>query len=591
MRVEDGFQPTPFVEGNAYTSDPVLPGLLKRILPDRIFAEVEPDLTRFGGEVVTSIRAISERATPPTLTQYDHWGQRVDRLETSEVWKELKAVCFREGIPGIFYERKYGEFSRVYGFAKLHMLVGDSQVVDCPLSMTDGCARVIELVGTPDMRRDILPRLTSRDPSFAFTSGQWMTERPGGSDVSFTETTATPTGNAKDAMWPEYVLDGFKWFSSATDSNVSVALARTGDIKDGSRALSLFLVPLRLPIVPDPTMPPSSPITNGIYTHRLKNKIGTQIVPTAELSLESTKAYLLGNFNQGVKNILPVLNITRVHSAISGTGHLRKCLEIAVSYSRVRAIRSGTQLLKDNPLHVAQLASISLVYRALTHLAFGTIVLMGKAETGTSSAEEGHLLRILTAVAKGFTAEKACTALEEAMTTLGGMGYMEEVGIGRSIRDALVEKIWEGTISVLAMDLVRTAQDPVTFAAFASWGTRIIDSCPSDLKASLEKPLQLLQTGIRDIQAIYRGTDRMAPLVPRPALLLLGYIASSAFLLEHAIWSWSTNNAERETDVEVFRRWVIEGGMVAVMQDVHIARGSTKERLTTNTAIVYGVKL
>lgn len=69
-------------------------------------------------------------------------------------------MLFKEGIPGIFYERKYGEFSRIYGFAKLHMLVGDSHVVSrvsliarsaglkighfqvgCPISMTDGCAR------------------------------------------------------------------------------------------------------------------------------------------------------------------------------------------------------------------------------------------------------------------------------------------------------------------------------------------------------------------------------------------------------------------------------------------------------------------
>ncbi|KAH7905310.1 hypothetical protein BJ138DRAFT_1165034 [Hygrophoropsis aurantiaca] len=591
MRVEEGFQLTPFTEGNAFTSDPALPGLLKRILPDRVLSEVLPDLVRLGGEAVTSVRATADRAAPPTLTQYNQWGHRIDRLETSEAWGQLKGIFFREGIPGIFYERKYGEFSRVYGFAKLHLLVGDSQVVGCPLSMTDGCARVIELLGTPEMKRDIFPRLTSRDPSFAFTSGQWMTERPGGSDVSLTETTAIPTKNAVDAMWPEYKLDGLKWFSSATDSNVSVALARTGDIKDGSRSLSLFLVPLRLPLIPDPNKPLPSPLTNGIFTHRLKNKVGTNIVPTAELSLQFTSAYLLGSQNQGVKNIIPVLNITRVHSALSSTAYLRKGLAIAVSYSRVRAIHNGTQLLQDNPLHVAQLASISLVYRAMTHLTFGTILLMGKLEVYTASVEEKHLFRIMTAVAKGFVAEKACAALEECMTTLGGMGYMEEVGIGRLIRDGLVEKIWEGTVTVLAMDVVRTAKDPATFIAFASWAKRIVDSCPTELKALLEKSLIALRRGIQQIQSVY-GTTNMAPLVPRPAFLLLGYVSSSLFLLEHAVWSWRTNSTERDVDVEVFNRWVIEGGMSAAMDDVLRAiHGSTKERLVANSAITYGAKL
>ncbi|KAF9241123.1 hypothetical protein BU15DRAFT_73601 [Melanogaster broomeanus] len=565
MRAENGFQLTHFTERNAYLSDPVLPSLLKRVLPSSVAAEIEPDLVRLGTDVITTVRAISEGATPPRLTQYNHWGQRIDQLDTSGAWKELKAVFSKEGIPGIFYERKYAEFSRIYGFAKLHMLVGDSHVVGCPISMTDGCARVLELIGTPEMKREILPRLTSRDPSFAFTSGQWMTEektfqRPGGSDVSLTETIAVPTAHSGDEMWPEYKLDGFKWFSSATDSDVSVALARTGDVKDGSRSLSLFLVPLRLPLISQPGAPTPSPISNGIYTHRLKNKIGTHMVPTAELSLESTTAYLLGPLNHGVKNILPVLYITRIHSSISGTGHLRKCLEIAVAYSKVRRISGGTQLLEDNALHVAQLASISLVYRALTHLVFGTILFMGKVEANVAGKNDELLLRILTAVVKAFTAEKASTAMEEAMTTLGGMGYMEEVGIGRSIRDALVEKIWEGTTSILALDLVRSARDPATFAAFVTWGKKIIDSCSPELKDKLEASLEAVRNAFHQIREVYGKPAEISPLVPRPALMLVGYAASAAMLLEHAVWSDNTKALERDIDAEVFTRWVNEGG-------------------------------
>ncbi|KAG8214654.1 hypothetical protein J3R82DRAFT_9732 [Butyriboletus roseoflavus] len=591
MRVEDGFQLTHFTERNAYLSDPVLPNLLKRVLPSKIANEIEPDLVRLGTEVITSVRAISERATPPHLTQYNHWGQRIDQLDTSEAWKELKGVFFKEGIPGIFYERKYGKFSRIYGFVKLHMLVGDSHVVGCPISMTDGCARVLELVGTPEMKTSLFPRLTSRDPSFAFTSGQWMTERPGGSDVSLTETIAIPTEHSGDPMWPAYQLDGFKWFSSATDSDVSVALARTGDIHDGSRSLSLFLVPLRMPLVLQLGEPSPSPISNGIYTHRLKNKIGTHMVPTAELTLKSTTAYLLGSLNHGVRNILPVLYITRIHSAISGTGHLRKCLEIAIAYSKVRSISGGKQLLEENAVHVAQLASISLVYRALTHLVFGTISFMGKVEANVASKDDEALLRILTAVVKAFTAEKAVSAMEESMTALGGMGYMEEVGIGRSIRDALVEKIWEGTTSVLALDLVRSANDPSTFAAFTNWGTKILDSCPSELGSKVRAPLEAVRAAFQTIDDIYRHPTRISPLLPRPGLMLVGYAASAAMLLEHAVWSHNTKISERDVDAEVFVRWVNEGGLSSSVREVlEIARGlgHHEERIRMNSTLVYG---
>ncbi|KAF8073704.1 hypothetical protein FPV67DRAFT_761537 [Lyophyllum atratum] len=178
MRVEDGFQPVPFPEDNPYTSDPVLPSLLKRTLPESAFEEIEPDLKRLGEDVITTIRAMGSgsRVAPPRLTQYDQWGRRIDELETSEGWRDLKAVGQKEGLPGIFYERKYQEHSRSYGFAKMMLMVGDVHVVFCPLSMTDGTARVIELLGSAEMKEKILPRLISRDPAFAFTSGQWMTE-------------------------------------------------------------------------------------------------------------------------------------------------------------------------------------------------------------------------------------------------------------------------------------------------------------------------------------------------------------------------------------------------------------------------------
>jgi alkylation response protein AidB-like acyl-CoA dehydrogenase len=313
-----------------------------------------------------------------------------------------------------------------------------------------GYPPVIELLGSPEMQRDILPRLIRYGRLLELSSWFFIpflksrpicsiylwsvddrselsqlvitiklnrNQRPGGSDVSQTETIAIPTGD-NHAFGPRYKLDGFKWFSSATDGDMAVALARTGSPQDGSRALSLFLVPLRLPLLREHSSSKPSPIENGIYLHRLKSKIGTHAVPTAELSLQSSEAYLIGPLNQGVKSVIPILNITRVYSSVASVGHIRKCLSIATSYAKVRAIEGGTKLLKDTPLHVAQLASVSLVYRALVHLTFGVIRLLGKTECGVSSTEEACRLRILTPVVKAFAAEKACAAMEEAMTLL-----------------------------------------------------------------------------------------------------------------------------------------------------------------------------
>jgi len=212
------------------------------------------------------------------------------------------------------------------------------------------------------------------------------------------------------------------------------------------------------------------------------------------------------------------------------------------------------------------------------------IRLLGKTECGVSNAEEGCRLRILTPVLKAFAAEKACAAMEEAMTLLGGAGYMEENGIGRAIRDGLVEKIWEGTTTVLSLDFVRAGRDQATVSSFTSWGQCVISLCPIALRPRIQKQLTLLLTALETLAGIFMVD--IPSLMPRPALLLMGHTASCLYLLEHAIWSYT--NAEGSVDVEVFRRWAAEGGLTEAIEEVKRAEDATKQRELANSAIVFG---
>lgn len=77
-----------------------------------------------------AVRDLIKVTTPPTLTQYDQWGRRIDHLATSEGWRALKKMAAEEGLVNIFYNReKYGEWGRVYGFAKILMWIGESNLV------------------------------------------------------------------------------------------------------------------------------------------------------------------------------------------------------------------------------------------------------------------------------------------------------------------------------------------------------------------------------------------------------------------------------------------------------------------------------
>ena len=168
-------------------------------------------------------------------------------------------------------------------------------------------ARGIYDAETRSVLKDALKRLTSRDPAMGWTSGQWMTERKGGSNVSGTETIATFVGSTDEKsadglpLGP-WRIDGFKWFSSATDCSMAILLAQT------RKGLSCFLAPTRRLVNGREEM-------NGIRIQRLKSKMGTRPLPTAELELEGMRGYLLGEEGKGVKVISGMLNITRIHNS------------------------------------------------------------------------------------------------------------------------------------------------------------------------------------------------------------------------------------------------------------------------------------
>jgi alkylation response protein AidB-like acyl-CoA dehydrogenase len=164
-------------------------------------------------------------------------------------------------------------------------------------------------------------RLTSRYPTVRWTSGQWMTERPGGSDVSRSETTATyvpfagPQADKPENELGPWVINGYKFFSSATDADMTILLART----QGSKKLSAFYAPMRLP----------NGDRNGVRIVRLKKKLGTRALPTAELELKGMRAWLIGDEGDGIREISTILNITRIHNSVSAVSFMRRALAMA----------------------------------------------------------------------------------------------------------------------------------------------------------------------------------------------------------------------------------------------------------------------
>lgn len=604
MRIDQGHRFPPIVHPDVFNDDPSLRLLVYRRLaesgaPPSSIRTAFTTLSTFSTRCTTTHRHTASTLRgpeeEPRLRQYDAWGRRVDELGTGQGWKDLKRTAAEEGIVTDSYgpsREQWGSAARVLAFTKILLFGPVSKLVLCPISMTDGAARVLELAGTPEQREDVLPCLVSDDAEKAWTAGQWMTERPGGSDVSRTETLA------RHVKGRTYALDGFKWFSSATDGDVALALARTNDVA-GSRGLSLFLVRLRN------REGVHAPLNNGIRVHRLKRKLGSKYLPTAELELKACHAELVGEVGQGVKTIASVLNITRLYSASGAVGGLLYGWRLSAHYATQR--RVGDKALSELPLHTRSLFSIAVTQRALQQLFYSVVSLLGKSECNTATRSEGMLLRLLTPTLKAFASTRGTEGALSLVDSFGGQGYMEDSGLGvaEMLRDLTVERIWEGTAEVMSMDVVRVVGRGEALQVFFDDVERRLSADEEELRDLVERLKAHVATTRQACETLGSTRPPSSYRYARPLLEVIALLYSSALLVEQAGWTRTHAGSDevREVcgvtdaaaaahrDAVVARAWIEEVGGVQAAVDA-LARALRDDEAENNERnIVFGPKL
>jgi alkylation response protein AidB-like acyl-CoA dehydrogenase len=531
----DFFQDAPRLT-NQYDDDPVLRSYLRRRLPAAMHSEIEPSLRRLGERAATDLLELDGRAEaePPRHVPYDPWGRRIDAIVTSDAWRALDHIAAEEGLVAIGYERRHGAFSRIDQFARLYLYAPSSSTYSCPLAMTDGAARLLELY--PDaVTRSVFEHLTTRDPRRFWTSGQWMTERTGGSDVSATSTIAVQRGE-------QYLLHGTKWFTSATTSQIAITLGYVGDRLTTDRALSVFLVQLR----------DADGNLRGIRVNRLKDKLGTRALPTAELTLDGAPAHLVGGLGHGVRKISALFNVTRVYNAVAAVAGMRRAVALARDYA-TRRTAFGKPLI-DHPLHARTLSAMELEWRAGFLLAFEVVELLGRQETGVATPDDLSRLRLLIPVAKLYTAKQAVAVASEALESFGGAGYVEDTGLPRLLRDAQVLPIWEGTTNVLSLDVLRAIDKTNGLAALLSDARQRLEEIRTDslrqLTGRVSQALDAIETFAE--HAAQRGRS-FAEMHARAFSFAIARTVAALCLLEQA--QWSLTRGGDATDVSAATRW------------------------------------
>jgi acyl-CoA dehydrogenase len=528
-----------------YSMDPNLRFLLDRLLPDpgdRAYAEdVVGDYGALVGQRVAARAEVTDRHGP-VLERYDAWGQDVGALVHHPTWLENKADLIRAGFAGGLQAHAGRPVPAVVTAAVSYLVSQAETAAYCALGMTSGAADIVERYAPPEVRDEFLRRLTSLDPDDAWEGGMFLTERQGGSDVGANTTRAVQDGS-------EWRLFGEKHFCSNVDADVFIVLARPEDAPQGSRGLATFIMPRH--------RDDGSP--NGFKIKRLKPKLGTVGVPTAEVELEGALAWLAGDppitdgtappldaarDGKGINRMMEMVNGSRFGVALMSLGiHRRSWLEAAIYAARREQFGKR---IDAYPLVRETLVDLLVDLEAGLALSFECAA----ATRSADSPEEGALLRrIAIPLAKLRSCRVGLESTMHALEVLGGNGYMEDWPLARQLRDAQCHTIWEGTENICAIDVRRAMRSTGAEQAVLRRIDRALEAT-APMNGVLAGPAAAVRAAraelVEAISYLQSVPEDLALLQLRRFSYLMADTLEGALLCEEAAWALDkTGNARK----------------------------------------------
>ena len=263
----------------------------------------------------------------------------------------------------------------------------------------------------------------------------------------------------------------------------------------------------------------------------------------------------VGDLGRGVKKITPLLNITRLHNAISACGMMARPLQLLRDYAR-RRVAFGSPLARK-PLHRETLAALQVEYEAALALTFDCARLLGKAEAGEASEDERATLRLLTPLCKLLTARQAVAVASEALEGFGGAGYVEDTGLPVWLRDAQVLPIWEGTTNVLSLDALRAVAREGVLEPWAAQAARRLEALASSPLAGTAREMRdRIEDVPRALGALAAAGPDVAESAGRRIALTLAGLSAAVALAEQGAWATAHGRGERAALAA--RRWLGE---------------------------------
>jgi alkylation response protein AidB-like acyl-CoA dehydrogenase len=323
--------------------------------------------------------------------------------------------------------------------------------------LSHGAMNTIETHGTDAQKTlYLLPLVEGR-----WTGTMCLTESHCGTDLGLLRTKAEPQADGS------YAITGTKIFISAgehdmVDNIVHIVLARLPGAPEGTKGISLFIVP-KVNVNPDGSLGERNQVKCG----SLENKMGIHGNATCVMNFDGAKGYLIGPANKGLSCMFTFMNIARIGTAVQGLCSAEGAFQGALEYSKERLQMRSLA----GPVEPEKPADPIIVHpdvrrMLLTAKAFaegGRMLVYYLSQLNdtvthngtTDEAKEAEvLLSLLTPIAKAFMTETGLESANLGMQCFGGHGYIREYGMEQIVRDARISTIYEGTTGIQALDLL-----------------------------------------------------------------------------------------------------------------------------------------
>ncbi len=381
----------------------------------------------------------------PYLIHYDGHNHRIDRIVRPKETEIMENEVFSEGL----FSEKTSPWTRLI---KMYLIYQNGEAsVSCPLICTEGLVALLERYAETPETKDILKHLKEgRDGDFAI-GAQYLSEIQGGSDVPSNLLEAVKDGET----WRLY---GTKFFCSATHADYAVVTAKP----EGAEKVALFVVPSWLPGDKE------KEVRNGFTIDRIKSKLGTRELTTAEISYNGAVAYPLGPLDRGVANVVGiVLTYSRLAVGLSSAAGMVRGAREAKKYSEMRTAFGMS--IGHFPMLAGQISKLEHYAKRTTAGAFKVYSEYLKLDGGLKIGIPGEMpeeerqqrfnLRELIMLQKITTAMDATDCARLAMSVFGGHGVMEDFSsLPRLFRDSMINELWEGPRNVLLTQIFMDIQ-------------------------------------------------------------------------------------------------------------------------------------